>query len=69
MRLHEQLGGLEPDEDVKALQAAGCRQKEEGADDPLVCPDCGELTGDGECCAECLSERASYYIPEDGGQG
>ena len=69
MRLHEQLGGPEPDGEVETLRASWRREKEEGADDPLVCPDCGELTGDGGLCGECLSERASYYIPEGGGQG
>jgi hypothetical protein len=37
--------------------------------DVLVCPDCGMLTDDGEHCGECLSERASYYIPDEGEQG
>ena len=31
----------------------------------LVCPDCGNLTDDGECCGECLSERANYYVPDE----
>ena len=31
--------------------------------DQLTCPECGILTGDGEYCGECLSERASYYTP------
>lgn len=43
------------------------REREEGADAPLRCPDCDEVTGDGERCSECLSERASYYV--EGGQG
>ena len=33
----------------------------------LVCPDCGVSTKDGERCGECLSVRAEYYTPEEGG--
>jgi hypothetical protein len=33
----------------------------------LTCPDCGYVTRDGERCAECLSEQASYFV--EGGQG
>ena len=69
MRLHEQLGGPEPDEEAEALRATWRREYEEGADDPLRCPDCSEITSDGEWCPECLSAAASYYIPEEGGQG
>ena len=43
------------------------REHEEGADAPLHCPDCDEVTNDGERCGECLSERAGYYV--EGGQG
>lgn len=69
MRLHEQLGGPEPDYEVDALRAAW--RQAEGVDerDPaLRCPDCDMLTSDGSVCSECLSERASYYIPDEGGQ-
>ena len=68
MRLHEQLGVFEPDEEVEALHASRRAQREEGADTPLVCSDCGEITSDGERCAECLSEWASYYVPDEGGE-
>ena len=33
----------------------------------LACPDCGMTTNDGELCGECLSERAEYYTPKEGG--
>jgi len=72
MRLHEQLGGPEPDDEVEALLADQRRQREEGAD-ALYCPDCQEVaTSDGERCSECLSARAEDWVDyyrEHGGQG
>jgi len=58
----------EPSEwnDVVNELARQRREREEGADAPLRCPDCDEVTGDGERCSECLSERASYYVGDDG---
>jgi hypothetical protein len=33
----------------------------------LTCPDCDRMTSDGEYCGECISERAEYYHPDEGG--
>ena len=45
-------------------------QDEQEWDDERYCVECQDvLVKVGSTCAECLSERASYYIPEDGGQG
>jgi hypothetical protein len=41
-------------------------QHEAALEDTLRCPECGELTKDGEYCGECLSQRAEYYIPDEG---
>ena len=60
MRLHEQLGGEEPDREVENLLADWRRARE--AD--CLCPDCGVTTDDGERCGECLSYVAGFYIPK-----
>jgi hypothetical protein len=97
MRLHEQLGGDEPDQEVEnmlanwrrvieegavelthrfscRIGAAPCgtdncwpKVRADGADYGLTCPDCDRVTSDGEYCGECISERAEYYIPDEGG--
>jgi len=67
MRLHEQLGGPAPDDEVEHVRASQRREQDDGADDPLCCPDCGMFTNDGEQCSECLSEQAAYFIPDEGG--
>jgi hypothetical protein len=64
MRLHEQLGGGEPDQEVENLLADWRRVTDEGADAPLTCPDCQTVTDDGERCGECLSYLAGFYNPE-----
>jgi hypothetical protein len=68
MRLHEQLGGPEPDDEVRTFQAEleQRRQREEQCNYYLDCPDCGMITSDGEYCGECLSQRAEYFIPDEG---
>ena len=67
MRLYEQLGGPEPDPEMENLLADWRRTSEEGADEPLRCPECEEITADGGLCGECLSEQAGYYAPDEGG--
>jgi hypothetical protein len=44
--------------------------KEEAAMD-TICGGCGRVPvqDEGERCAECLSELASYYTPDEGGNG
>ena len=76
MRLHEQLGGPKPDDEVEALKASWRQLAQDGAEDAqgnLCCPDCQAVTSDGQRCGECFSEQASYYTPdelsEEGGQG
>ncbi len=71
MRLHEQLGGPEPDEEVEALKASWRRLAEDGHEDAqgtLCCPDCQVVTSDGQRCGECLSEAASWFCPDESGQ-
>ena len=65
MRLHEQLGGPEPDDEVEELLSSWRYVVDV---DGLSCPECGETTSDGEYCGECASERASYYHPDEGGE-
>lgn len=36
------------------------------AEDPLTCPNCGEITDDGEECAECQQNR---MIGDEYGRG
>jgi hypothetical protein len=71
-RLHEQLGGDEPDDldqEVENLLADWRRVRADGADYGLTCPDCDRMTSDGEYCGECISERASYYHPDPDEEG
>lgn len=37
--------------------------------DGALCEECGEyeVREVGDVCGECLSERASYYLPDEGG--
>jgi hypothetical protein len=102
VRLHDMLGGPEPDPEVENELARQRREREEGAPQPthahlgrpgfrwttascpvcnglvgpwparleaLHCPQCGEITSDGEMCGECLSDMADYFYPDEGGEG
>ena len=78
MRLHAQLGGLEPDAEVENELARQRRDREEGAD-RLVCKRCRlfSVPDEDELCAECIQEiwearEQDYHdnlAKDEGGQG
>lgn len=45
-------------------------QDEQKWDDERYCAQCQDvLVKAGDTCAECVSEQASYYMPDEGGNG
>ena len=78
MRLHEQLGGPEPDAEMENELARQRREREEGAD-VLTCKRCREFSvpDEDELCPECVAEvwearEQDYYdnlAKDEGGQG
>mgnify|MGYP001598036774 CR=1 FL=1 len=77
MRLHEMLGGSEPDPEMENELARQRREREEGAG--ATCKRCRlfSVPDEDELCAECIQEvwearEQDYYdarAKEEGGQG